>query len=79
MPYFCAESRFGGTLGSLDFICSRNAGVLFSTGVANGVAALRADHGVLYAPGRITTIGAGDRDGSAFDGVLACRIVLRYD
>ena len=47
--------------------------------VANRAAALRADNGVLQAPGRITTIGASKRYGSAFNGVLACRIVLRYD
>jgi len=53
------------------------AGVLLSAVVANRAGALRADNGVLHAPGRIATVGARKRDGSAFDGVLACRIVLR--
>jgi len=80
MPYFCAESQFGWlTLRNLDFICSRIAGVLFSAEVANGVATFRADDGVLHAPGGIATLGTGKPNGSAFDGVLACRIILRGD
>ena len=68
------------TLGSLDhFICSGKAGVLFSAAFADWLAALRAGKSVLNAPGRITAIGTRERDGSAFDSVLACRVVLRDD
>jgi len=65
-------------LGSLAcFVCYGNAAVLLCAEVADWLAALGTGSGVLHTARSITTIGTGKGDGSTFDGMLACRIVLR--